>query len=204
MKNDLSNATVDALLRSMSIAVVNYERNKELLQKLPHKRLLDLAVIIKWRLDSDNNEQEIPEFINVNNEMIEAWGVDADTLINIAMINSKRLSSAMLIPFNQFLFDEYSECDRIFVLTNSSLINGAALVCYEEILEFVYNRFEGDYYLIPSSVNEMLAFESDEILEIQMMKDVLKNVNSDVLSAEEFLSDNIYYYNGCTKTLKIV
>ena len=50
----------------------------------------------------------------------------------------------------------------------------------------------------------MLAFESDEILEIQMMKDVLKNVNSDVLSADEYLSDNIYYYNGCTKTLKIV
>lgn len=43
-----------------------------------------------------------------------------------------------------------------YVLTNSSKINGAAVVLYPQCLQHIGENIGGNYYLLPSSIHEMI------------------------------------------------
>lgn len=63
--------------------LINYERNRELLKKVPHKRILDLAMVFYYRIQKDETMQAtiLVEYAHLN-----AWKITQEELIE----NAKR------------------------------------------------------------------------------------------------------------------
>lgn len=69
----------------ISYKLINYERNKELLQKIPHLIFLDLAVVFYCLVE---NEQMGCGMITIYNDHIQMWNTTVEVLLEHAKKNS--------------------------------------------------------------------------------------------------------------------
>jgi len=84
---------------------------------------------------------------------------------------------------------------RLYILTNVKKINGAATVLYPELLKRLGERFEGDYYVIPSSVHEVLLLKDTEGEESERLNRMVQEVNDSQVAPEEVLAYHVYFYS---------
>ncbi|MBR4582039.1 MAG: hypothetical protein IKO32_12475, partial [Lachnospiraceae bacterium] len=126
--------------------IVNYEKNKKLLKEIPHKKIMDLAVVYYYLLSNDNLENAT---ILIYNNHLENWKITAEELDAIAMENTPKLLSADLRSntdvLNEmlkargidtgFLEADPSDNGSMYVLSNESKVFGAATILYSEVLK---------------------------------------------------------------------
>jgi len=180
---------------SIVFQLINTASNKELLEKVPHREFLDLSIIYRWILK--NTEDGIMSII-IKNNMMKEVGLDEEALFEKALENTKRLFPTYIKNMKDVISDISSEDElpdtALWVITNASLSNGAAVMIYEDVLYELSCKLNSDLYIIPSSIHQILALstffasprELVELVKVVNMTDVLPN---------EVLSDNIYYYS---------
>lgn len=206
--------------------LVNYEQNQPLLQDMPHRRFLDLAVVYYFLIQN--------HFIGsgtalVHNRQMEAWGVDEETLYRTACENTDRLLGNELEPMPQVIREllrkdlvrqvslypnrgDYSEEQLslwasqilnalmpeekyiMYVLSNRDKYFGAAAVLNRRKLS-AFASEHGNFYVIPSSIHEMILMPEAEPLSADELKRLLKEINADGKEGQEYLSSRIYYFN---------
>ncbi len=84
---------------------------------------------------------------------------------------------------------------RLYILTNVRKINGATTVLYPELLKRLGERFEGNYYVIPSSVHEVLLLKDTEGEDSKRLNHMVREVNDTQVEPEEVLSHHVYFYS---------
>ncbi|MDE7198314.1 MAG: hypothetical protein K2O15_05455, partial [Lachnospiraceae bacterium] len=67
--------------------LVNAEQNKELLEKIPHRNFMDLAVVY-YAVARDHAKEDIGTILIYNGHM-EKWGQEEENLYQTAMINMR-------------------------------------------------------------------------------------------------------------------
>ena len=94
----------------------------------------------------------------------------------------------------------------LYVLTNNIHINGAALMLVTDILDKIGEKAGMDYYVLPSSIHEVLIAKDDGQVTKNMLKDLIYDGNrtDGVVSPKDILSDNVYRYSRKNKGLTIV
>ena len=104
--------------------------------------------------------------------------------------------------------EEFSLCitQKIYVLTNSIHLNGAALMLIPDILEKIGDKSGVDYFILPSSIHEVLIAKDDGQVTLKMLKELIHEGNrtEGIVRKEDILSDNVYRYSHKAKELKIV
>ncbi len=91
------------------------------------------------------------------------------------------------------------------VLTNSKRSSGAVCILYPGVLEEVAaERMGGDFYIIPSSVHEVILLPDDGRLLEENLKEMIFEVNRTKVDPEEVLSDNLYYYDAERKETRLL
>lgn len=90
---DLSNfLEYENAKKQIAFKVVNYDKNRELLKKIPYKMFSNLAIIFYYVV------QEPPFYgkasILIHNEHLDNWGIDSDELYTQAKENTPRLFPA--------------------------------------------------------------------------------------------------------------
>ena len=90
------------------------------------------------------------------------------------------------------------------ILTNSRKTYGACSILYPEVLEQVAEQMEGDIYLIPSSVHEMLALPKEQERSGEELQAMIAEVNSTEISPEEVLSDHLYFFSRKDKEIRML
>lgn len=83
---------------------------------------------------------------------------------------------------------------ELFVLTNEEGLNGAGTVLYEGILDSFSDQIKGGFYILPSSIHEVLLVPEKEGSDPAALSELVKEVNRTVVDEGEILSDRIYYY----------
>ncbi|MCR5542753.1 MAG: DUF5688 family protein [Eubacterium sp.] len=205
MENNLKNVGVFEFFNSVSVSLVNYERNYDFLQSVPHKKYMDLAIIVKWKIDNlDDERSEDGIYIDISNKDIQSWGISAEEMINIALANTINLNRPFLAPLNTIVQDMDLPADNVFLLTNHQMYYGASLICYKDIMELIYERMESEYYVIPSSIHEVLIIKDDDMINPTYMKDAIRCINEFYLQDSDYLSDNLYKYSSIERKLLIV
>lgn len=93
----------------------------------------------------------------------------------------------------------------LYVLTNNIEINGAALMLIPEILERIGEKAGMDYYILPTSIHELMVAKKDGFLNAKKLKSLLYNGNhtAGIVEPADILSDNVYRYCRQSKTLQI-
>lgn len=85
------------------------------------------------------------------------------------------------------------------VLTNSGRYYGAASLVYPGVLETIGEILQDDFYILPSSVHEVIFIGKSEGMEVASLNDMIEEVNRTQVEEEEWLSDHAYYYDRKSK-----
>lgn len=180
--------------------LVNYEKNKELLEDCPHRRLHDLAVTFRWvaHIDDDGVSTSL-----ITNRQVKEWGITVNDLVLAAQQNTPRLFPAKIIDMEEMLagkvsFILYPSAIPMYILTNEQEINGASALLYGDVLKDFADKKGTDMYILPSSIHEVILLPSDRINDPTKLLSMVHDANTTVVSIGDVLSDSVYYYDRKT------
>lgn len=82
----------------------------------------------------------------------------------------------------------------IYVMSNTSGINGAAAILYENVLEDFAASCQSDFYVLPSSIHEILLIPCNSNFSEEELRDMVCEVNETQVPQEDILSNEVYIY----------
>lgn len=179
--------------------LVNYEKNKEMLNSCPYIRLEDLALTFRWLAHEDS--------IGISTALVtfqelELWDVTGEDILLDAQRNTMRLFPGKIMQLDELL-SSYMESDfkwydyiPMYIVTNQQQINGACVILYDDFLKDFVRKNPGNYYILPSSIHEMILLPADSVKNPESLKDIVHDANRVVVYEDEFLSDSVYYYDS--------
>lgn len=199
----------ESVMDYLSVTLVNGRHNREMLSKMPHRKMEDLALILELKFPMEEGSGSI----KVNHELADRWAVSTDDLFEQAEINAikteppclQRLEEALLSmslgdgrPENLLEQKEpISEkmSAQLFVLSNESKSKGAAVLSYPSVLEKVDQLLPGGFYILPSSIHELLIVPKSPELDPKELGEMVRTINRSEVAKEEQLSDRVYVYD---------
>lgn len=161
--------------------LINTDRNRGLLEGVPHRAFLDLSVI--YRIILQQHACGLSTIL-MTNRLMEEMGMDEEELTRLAQENTERMFPLKLTEMS----------DAFCVMTNEVKIHGATAMLYKGTGPALAANAGGSFYLIPSSVHEMIAVP-EGILTPKELLNMLQEGNRSFGPESEVLSDSIYYYD---------
>lgn len=80
-------------------------------------------------------------------------------------------------------------------MTNKSRCYGASALLRTDLLAEFAERVKKDFYIIPSSVHEIMLMPDDEIFGVEYLEKMLYEINKMMVKEEDVLSDQVYYFS---------
>ena len=213
----LPEMTKENILENVVLQALSRKRNRQLLKSHPHITLLDLAGV--FRVPVGPYKRNSLSTMLITNQIMEKLGLTIDELteaarkntvakFGIEFENAHRMGLCSLLhhPWTPEPFETVSMSETgLYVLSTSIRVNGAALILLPDILEKIGEKAGMDYYLIPSSIHELLIARDDGLVTPKLLKEIVYEGNRTdaVIKQEDVLSDNIYFYSRTKKSLKI-
>lgn len=206
----------DRVKKNLFMRLSAAEKNKDLLEHAPHIRKEDLAITFHIMLDQSDKGTATTM---INDNMMEAYGIDLDQLYQDALLNSPVICPAQIENMGEALSrmmieDMKSACappeliqemekdlkesnkdNPMTIITNDRLVDGASAIFYPGVMDLVGERMQGDYFILPSSVHETLVVPDDGGVSLQELTDMVKEVNMTQVSPEDQLTDQVYHYD---------
>ncbi len=187
--------------------VINAERNRSLLQQIPHSLKLDLALVYGVYM---GNYRGSFSSVLIRNEHLKMWKTDQRKVMELAMRNTPDLLPCGLWTMKDVLKEMgvpvgETECGSpMYILSNRDRVNGAGVMFYDGILGKLADDLMSDLYILPSSVHELIAVPASEIMCPGELRDMIADVNDTQVSAEEILSYSLYEYRRKNDSIDIV
>lgn len=91
-----------------------------------------------------------------------------------------------------------------FVLTNNDKFYGAAGILRTDLLRQFAEEQGCDFYILPSSVHELILVPDKHDFTKTELRDMVKTVNEEQVAVEERLSDDVYYFSRYTGEVEVV
>ena len=189
--------------------LIRRKGNEALLEEIPHVEFMDLAICFFYSYQGGAlGDGSIP----IYNTHLEMWKVGTKELMTLAGVNTPRIYPADFRSMTDIL-KETGQIQAIggpvpesnlYILTNDKRAQGAACILYPGMLEKIAAARKKSFYIIPSSVHEVLILMDTGMENVEEIKKTIREVNSRFVSKEEILSDNLYYYDFVSKTVKII
>ena len=196
----------DNVKENLTVRLLEKKRNREFLATMPYVSVgHGLAVIADINMGEDHGGEWR---IAVNNNVLESLGVDKERLFSDAMSNAKNYDPPELVDMTSALFapekdnllgrDEPlapEEVGGMYVLTNKSGSLGAAALFYPDVKEKTAELLGRDYYILPSSIHEVIIVPDSPDIKAKELCDMVKQANRSVVEEKDILSDNVYHYS---------
>lgn len=216
---DLSHDVVETAVRSMGLAdllaresfdmlenpdnlrvrMLNRSRNKEYLKGKPYRELGCGFVYI-----AEIGRGEYGAVIT--EELMNEFDMTTDELFDKAIRNTVRDFPAVLHDLGESIMSGTEECENLldkpagrapagagpgFVLTNSRFFWGAGALFYPGMIERIHELLNGDFYVLPSSVHELILIRVED-QDPQQLADLVRSANLSVVKDNEILADDLY------------
>lgn len=91
----------------------------------------------------------------------------------------------------------------MYVVSNTETLNGASAVFYPEFMDQAAKELGGNYFILPSSVHEMLFLPDDGNMKSAELKEMVTSINADVVSPADRLTDSVYHYDAAEKVFEL-
>ena len=191
----------------LAFRLLSKERNKETLENYVYKEFLDLAAIVTFCAEID--EQGV-KAIRVTHDLAELWNVSKEEILQAAEENTESLFPVRMEPIldtlcrvadisrddlpEEVLAEEDSP--QIMVLTNYLGVNGATVLLYDSFLQQVYEKLGGKFIILPCSIHEVIVMPSASAPHAADSQKMVEQINRSAVKEEEILSDSVYLYDG--------
>lgn len=184
--------------------LVNRNSNWELLREVPYVPYLDLAIIFYVMVEV--NEYGTASML-IRNTHMGYWDITLKELYDCAGMNTPRLLSSKFQTI-QAVIEELTHSsttggkDFMYVLSNQIQSFGSAAILYKDQLANIGLLLRENYYVLPSSVHEVIIIPESEAPCKKFLDDMVKEINEAHVEREEVLSDHAYYYDLETGEIK--
>lgn len=199
--------------KRIAYKLVNYEENKEMLETIPHRRFLDLAVTYYCIFDDMADNEYLCATAQITNEHLKVWHKTEADLYQKASENTFILIPYMFTGIENAINEciesgsliENDNLSFMYVLTNERKLFGSATILYDHLLQTISERtFLGaDLYILPSSIHELIILPVIKGSDFTELADMVRKVNESEVAPHEFLSENVYYYSRETDEISI-
>ncbi len=207
--------------------LISYERNREMLEEAPHIRVGDLAITFHCMVLQG---EECLGAVRVTNEHLEHWGVSGEEIYACAKVNTPKLLPPRIRTMDEVMDEilwerlrknveehgspettqEYmrmivrrqeEEPLPMYILSNSRGNYGAAAILELEYMDAFYEAGEEDFYILPSSVHEMILIPVSRAPEISRLQEMVRDINETQVPEQEFLSNQVLRYSDFCQML---
>ena len=196
----------DRIKDKLTVRLLDKQRNREFLSNMPYVSVgHGLAVIADINMGEDRGGEWR---IAVNNGVLDSLDEDIETLFSDAMKSSVIIDPPTLVDMTSALFapERINLLDRnepippddvggMYVLANTSGSLGAVALFYPDVKEKAAELIGSDYYILPSSVHEVILVPDSAGIDAKELCDMVKQANRTVVDAQDVLSDNVYHYS---------
>lgn len=221
-RRDTENLSLDLSLDNcrdrIIYRLVSCERNQEMWEQVPYIPFLDMMIVFHCLI---MREQDGIGSIGITNHLMEDWGLDTKHLYQIAQENTMRLFPKRICSLNQLFLEMIRGMEQVpeevlsqienssfpgepWVITNTSEINGASVILYPDCLKEIGEHLQEDFFVLPSSIHEMIVVSASEGQELENLEEMVREVNQSCVRPEDILSDHVYWYHCQNNTLEIV
>ena len=204
----------DQMKDKLVMEVVSAETNKEMLENVPHQNMEDMAVVYRFVLNSDDEGRAS---ILATNQMIENMGVTPEQLHADALENAPRIKPAEIKGMGEVLAEMMGveqaemmglypvrpEDEQIFVASVPDKVHGAGVLAYQDFMDQAAERAGGDFYILPSSIHEILIVPDNGKMGLSDLENMVKEVNATQVAPADKLTDNVYHYDSQAKIFEL-
>lgn len=196
----------ESISSRLFLRVCGKQNNRELLERAPYHTVLDLALTCHAYLGETEDSRAC---VLVTHDMLQQWHISKAQLFRQAFRSSMELMPAEIRPMREILRENcgFPDCAPpeeipMFVITRR-LWGSAAALFYPGVFEELSSLADGDYYILPSSVNECIMVPKSVGSDPFCLRQMVREINRSIVQECEILSDNIYYYSSKKKRLMI-
>ena len=90
----------------------------------------------------------------------------------------------------------------MFCLSNAQKMNGASLLLQEDIRKQIGECLGSDYFVLPSSIHEVLILPDNGMFEVPELNAMVQEVNETQVERQEQLSDKVQFCDKKTAVLE--
>lgn len=189
----------------LACKLINREKNRELLEKVPYVPFLDLAIVFYYKLvDSEMGNGTIL----VYDSHRQHWGITKEELFQIARKNTRKLLPEEFLDIRSILesagekedgadAEKTAESEAkipMFVVTNQENYFGAVHIIFDSLLEEAGKRLKEDFWILPSSIHECILVPASVQMKKEDLEAMVRQVNEKEVAPEDYLSDSVYFY----------
>lgn len=180
--------------------LIHRGKKEKLLNDIPYVPWMDLAIVVFVLLEVSPYGTAT---VLVRKEHLEIWGLTEAQLFDEAKKNTPILLPYQFCPMRKLLreicpyaVDEGEEEEEsLYVLSNKLRSFGAASMLYDGILEKVGQKLGENYYILPSSIHEVIVVPESKSPVKQDLEEMVREINETQVEEEEVLSDRVYYFS---------
>ena len=196
----------ESLCSNVMMEAVSREKNAEYLQNVPHFDMADLSII--YRVNVAESRNQGIGVITVDNRLLNSMGVSLDqfqkdVFDQVLSGDPPVLKSLTEVLGGSFIGDISGPDGGLFLATNSNALYGASVIAIPGFLDQAAEELGGSFYILPSSVHEVLFLKNDQAMEVQDLENMVQEINESIVSPEEQLSDRVYHYDAKGKIFEL-
>lgn len=196
--------TYNKVKDNLRIALCNYEANREMLSKKPHRQVLDLAITVFV------NIKKVGEIgsgrLQVTNALLKAWGVSEDEVIDTATENTMKLGESYnVLEVLEDKMELPSDIDiSMYVLTTKDKNHGASMLFNFDLLGEIADKLDSNLFIYPSSIHEIIVCPDKENEDQRLVQaEMVEEINKADIAPEDRLSNCVYYFDRKNRKVSI-
>lgn len=176
-------ADYDRMRDTLTIDLVPVAGNEEKLAQIPHKNVEDMALV--YRFEEESSVYGTASIL-VTNDMLAIYDITADQLHADAMEAAVRNRPAKLQNMDDIMREMLGDMSGLFLTDEPSPIwvatvdngqHGAGVIQYPGFLDQAAETLGGDFYVLPSSVHEVLLV-SDNVYHYDSEAHIFENART--------------------------
>ena len=163
------NYTYEEMKPNIIYRLVSYDKNKKLLEKIPYIKYLDLAITFHCLV---HNDEDGIGTIRITNDHMHVWNASLQDLKILAAKNTEKRFKPVIRSMDEVIRNmiteengnyhdfpeelllelpseqEYSNPNKMYILTNQQGINGATCLLYKNVLKQFSEQVQSDLFIL--------------------------------------------------------
>lgn len=186
------------IYKSLSVRVLNRRQKKDIEGIAPYVSVVGIPTACFYRTG-------IGHMHPVTFDDLECLGITERELFRTAYCRTQEDHPALFTRICDLAgLDVPEDMERdIFVLTNWEVRYGACVLFYPGAASSIANILGGSYYILPSSVHDLVIVPDKGIMSVGEMYEMVCDINKDV-PEEDQLADAVFFYSAGGRELMCV
>lgn len=193
------NNIYDSIKDLLEVNAISEKYNRDVLAGTKYRVLGDIAIV--YFLNATNGDlDKVVKAAPVLNA-ISVKQIERDALLN-SMIRNPAVIKSMDSEIESIIgisIPKDETISEMYIASVPSKKFGACVLAYPGFFEQAAATVGGSYYVIPSSIHELILVKDSGNLsddDINKFTSDIKLANKTILARDEILSDNLYHYDA--------